>query len=1704
MSHRTKRSVGVGATLVACASFAIWLTPLSARQARTTVVSAAANAGATTTRLADGRWLVVGGEGAEARAWVWDPLTEIATAPATSLQVPRAWHTATMLADGTVLLAGGRNARGLAELPEIFDPATNTFALWPIAGTVGRASHTATLLTDGRVLVAGGARGGPGALETEIWDLRARTATPVPGSAIARSGHTATLMPDGRVLVAGGMALDGSAAGDAVLLDPVGGPQMQVPPKAERSPTTVTASIPEAGARDVALDAHLTLRLSAALNVASLSAETLKLAGPRGGVATRLVAAEDGRLVFVWPVEPLNENTTYVLTVSGLVDRNGAPVVPAWVPFTTKRDTEPAGHADAEDWIPDPAGGWRTNRPESPWRTLKPLEAPPGVTALSGQVLRLNGEPLADVRLEIEHHAAHTDRTGRFLVRLDGMGTSHIELWIDGHPASRPGATYGTYEVGVNIQGGRTNVLPYTIWMTKLDTAHAVTIPSPTVADMRVTTPLIPGLELRIPAGAVIRDHDGKPITTLGMTPVPLDRPPFPLPADVRVPVYFTIQPGGAYVYVSGTPARRGARLIYPNGFHLPPATVFDFWQYNPDGAGWWVYGHGQVTPDGQQVVPNPGVEIYEFTGAMAGPPGLGPSNGPPPGGNNKDGDPVDLYTGLFVLQKTDLTVADVAPVALTRTYRPADARSRAFGIGATHPYDQFLVGDTFPYTYLDLVLADGGRVHYDRTSEGTGYQDAVYQHVQTPTDWFQSTITWNGTGWTLTKPDGTVLTFRDGFNATRPQQAALTGIQDRYGNLITLTRDPDANLTQIRTPNGRFITLTYDPSYRITQAQDNIGRTVGYTYDTSGRLWKVTDPENGVTEYAYDGAHRVTRIKDPRGIIYLMNQYDGQDRVTRQVLADGGAYQFAYSVDGQGNAVTEGTNPRGYVTRTTFNAAGYAIARVEAVGTTVERTTTTTREAGTNFVTSVLDGLNRRTDYTYDGHGHVATVTRLAGTADAVTTHATYEPRFFQMATLTDPLQHVWTWTYDGQGRLTGLTDPVSHHTTVVLNAAGQVASVTDPLSHQWQFTYTDGDLTATTNPLTFTTTRFIDGAGRAVATTDPLGRMTRTTFDGLNRATQVIDPLNGPTAFSYDPNSNLQALTDARTHTTSYTYDLMDRVATRRDPLPATATYEYDPNNNLTQRTDRKGQITRYAYDPLDRLAQVTFADASTITYTYDAGDRLLQLVDSANGTITRTYDGLDRLTSETTAEGTITYTYDDDNRRATMTVAGQSPVSYGYDDAHRLLSITQGPSVVAFTYDDANRRSTLTYPNGIVATYGYDDANQLTSLTYTLGPTALGDLTYTYDAAGQRTSVGGSWARTGLPTAVASATYDAANRIVTWDGSGFSYDPNGNLASDGLTSYSWNARNQLSALSGGTSASFAYDSLGRRRSKSIGGATTNFLHDARNIVQELTSGGTPAANLLTGRGIDETFTRTDGSGTSTLLTDVLDSVLEIADASGTLQTHYTFEPFGTTTTSGAASTNAQAFTGRENDGTGLYFYRARYYSPQLQRFVSEDPLGLLADINVYRYVGDAPTQLTDPLGLQALNRSPVPVWGKPEHGEKPVCIPPGGYYPDPLDGISVPSTNPDSVYKIPDHTGVIIEPVGNQGWPVTVFPPPTAGGEAPVTIFIPPVPGIPGTTFPGYGWVPWPRMLRDHPDWQPLHDAPPPTPPGGRKDPPKCPGQ
>jgi RHS repeat-associated protein len=108
---------------------------------------------------------------------------------------------------------------------------------------------------------------------------------------------------------------------------------------------------------------------------------------------------------------------------------------------------------------------------------------------------------------------------------------------------------------------------------------------------------------------------------------------------------------------------------------------------------------------------------------------------------------------------------------------------------------------------------------------------------------------------------------------------------------------------------------------------------------------------------------------------------------------------------------------------------------------------------------------------------------------------------------------------------------------------------------------------------------------------------------------------------------------------------------------------------------------------------------------------------------------------------------------------------------------------------------------------------------------------------------------------------------------------------------------------------------------------------------------------------------------------LKDALGSTVALVDSSGNMQASYTYDPYGGTSVTGTGDGNEFQYTGRENEGNGLYFYRARYYSPLLGRFVSEDPLGFAGgDVNAYRYVLDTPTILNDPSGRHWRDWVPV----------------------------------------------------------------------------------------------------------------------------------
>ncbi|MGW2055007.1 RHS repeat-associated core domain-containing protein [Streptomyces sp. NPDC001840] len=1209
---------------------------------------------------------------------------------------------------------------------------------------------------------------------------------------------------------------------------------------------------------------------------------------------------------------------------------------------------------------------WITARGDAP-KAPPALRAPPRSTALTGHVLKLDGKPLAGVTVSVGSTSGRTDGRGRFL--LAGISAEATTLVVDGASANTEQRQYGRFDIRIHPEAGRAVDLGFPVWMTPLDTKHTVGFAAPAKTDVVLKTPKIPGLEVRIPKGSVVRDEKGKPVTELGITAIPIDRPPFPLPQNSVVPVFFTVQPGGTYVFP------KGAQIVYPNYTREAPGTEVEFMDYDPKKKGWYVYGHGKVSQDGRQVVPDAKTRVWAFHGAMFNTSDLPPwlTSWLKDSLDWLSGDPVELSTGMLTDSRTDLAVSDpLGSAEVTRTYWQGDTYKRAFGIGRDLIYNSFLHSER-PWQEVDLYLPGGAKVHYTRTSPGTGWNDAVFEPLDTPGE-FRGTKIVGGNGrWELR--------FRDGSVWTYPQYAALQQIRDRHGNTIKISRldGNKGDITQVTTPGGRWVSFTYDTQHRVVGARDNIGRTTGYTYDSAGRLETVTDPAGKVSRYTYDGtSNRIKTAVDARGITYMSNTFDADGRVREQTLTEGAKYTFDYTKTGSGaGRVTAAsvTQPGGAVRRVEFDADGYGTSDTQAYGSSLARRTVYQR-GSYHRIDAVTDPYGRRTELSYDGNGYVTSAKELAGTAQARSSGtAVYDGPYDQPTSVTDPLGNTTAFAYDSAGDLMTVTDPEDRETAFTYTPDGQVETVTDASGAVTEYAYEHGELTAVTDAEGRTAGQFLDAAGRPVVMTDQAGARTTVTYDALNQALKTTDPLGQSTVLAYDDNGNLTGLTDARNNTTTWAYDNADRPKSATDPLGAQALFGYDAAGRVAKVTSRTGEVGTAEYDLLGRATIAKYGvnlagqAESTTTYAYDAVDLPRTVTDTVAGTQSFTYDAYDRTKTVTGPTGTVGYDYDAADRRTEMTAVGTT-TRYGYDTSSILTSVTTGSQAVTFGLDAVGREKTASLPGGFTRTTGYDRTGVTTVIAYTRGGAGVGDLTYTRDERGLQTGLSGSLASVALPAAESGAVFGKDNRVTTFNGRSFTYDAEGQLTSDGKRTYDWNARGELTGLieTGGRASGFAYDPLGTRTSTTLGGTTRKFLTDGSNPLAEQSGTGATTATVAAS-GLDEYLTRTENGQTQVYLTDALGTVVGLANPDGTVATRYTYDPYGQPTASGAASSNPYTFTGRENDGTGLLYYRNRYYDPETGRFISQDPIGLAGGPNLYQYALSSPTTYTDPSGNNPL---------------------------------------------------------------------------------------------------------------------------------------
>lgn len=1218
---------------------------------------------------------------------------------------------------------------------------------------------------------------------------------------------------------------------------------------------------------------------------------------------------------------------------------------------------------------------------------------PSGITALAGRVLDTETNPIPGVTLRVgglqSAITAVTDAGGNFLMLDPPLGDQL--LLIDGQTASDEITKYPTIPHNITIVEGIVNRLPFQPFLHAQKNVNFTAI-NP-VGETIVTDPDLPGVVLRIPAGVQIIGWDGQPNTRVSMRAVPVDRLPIPPPPvqglTGTVYMFYFGKVGG------GTPTEP-IPFSVPNDAGLEPGEQAELWYFDespiPGEApnDWRLAGLGTVSADGTTLTTDPGVGIPRFCcGAAVWGIRLAKRYDQLAGATSQlqqavfGGDPVDLSTGVFMFSVSDLVVPGRIPLVIERTYRSGDAVIGGFGRGTWMSYNDVLA-QTAP-DVLTYVYRGRARTPFFRQFDGS------YATGTVPA--------FRGTRITIDPLTGArVMRHRDGtvfeFDAT----GLMVAIRDANANQISIGRTGGLQSDRITDPAGRLVSVTKSFD-RVTSVTDPAGRMVRYEYDGAARLTRVIQADGSVTQYGYDSLHRMTSITDGRGVTYLRNTYDVNSRVCQQEQADGGKYTFYYVTGDRlgmpdANVVPEIANtgrttmppcsappttgnvvatvlvdPMERATTYRFDASGWLTSVIDTLG----RATEITREYYSKQLWSIRDSLGRTTYFRHDGLGNLKTLVDPALNIREFE----YERAFSRLTKATDPLGNVTTLEYDGRGNLTAITDPEQNlkpeaqrlKTTIARDAFGQASSITDVLGGVTTFTYdANGSMTAISDPLGHTVARSYDAISRPVKQIDARGRATTLRYDGLSRIVQIDDALQGTTGLTYDANGNVIAVRDARGNTVTLSYDVMDHLVARADALGRAETFTYDLNGNRIQSTNRKSQTTSYEYDSVNRRTRAVYADGSSVQFTFDAADRLVHVNDAVGGEILNRYDTLDRLIATTSDVGVVQYTYDKLGRRTTTIASGIGTVAYGYDANSRLRQVTNAGQSVTLTYDALNRRSSLTLPNGVSTEYRYDAASRVNELAYRNSSGTIGNLTYQYDAAGNRRGVGGSLARTLLPDAVASASYDSANRQLQFGSRAMTYDLAGNVTSiaegAGVTSLTWDARERLANLTTpGTQAAFSYDAFGRRHAKQINGTLTRTLHDGLTPVLDLS--GTPQT-YLTGRGIDEPWARNNAEF---YLADAIGSILGITDAAGALTTQYIYDPFGRGQVEGSSpSSNAFQFTARENDGTGLYNYRARYYSPDTGRFVSEDPIGLLAgDTNYYAYVGNRPTRFVDPLGLE-----------------------------------------------------------------------------------------------------------------------------------------
>ncbi len=757
---------------------------------------------------------------------------------------------------------------------------------------------------------------------------------------------------------------------------------------------------------------------------------------------------------------------------------------------------------------------------------------------------------------------------------------------------------------------------------------------------------------------------------------------------------------------------------------------------------------------------------------------------------------------------------------------------------------------------------------------------------------------------------------------------------------------------------------------------------TTTMQYDSFGNITSVTDPESNTVTFTYSSGYSYAYLTETSVTV-------GSETITTKMTYD--YYRGWVTSRQEPEGVDAGS---GYDTLYTHDLLG-RLTKVEfpLLSGQSQRSYSEIVYDETNRTVTTIDQLRHYVVEQYDKLGRLTSTKWYTGTYGSGTLYATQS----------------YTYRYDD--RMSTMTDPGNDQTTQTYDFLGRTTQITLPDSSSVSYSYDD-----TNNKVTFTNGRGYD----TIYWLDWLSRLTKVEEEYATDTFAV-------TTYNYNEIGQLTSFTDAESHTTTYTYSSLFGLTKRAFPNSEYEEYEYDDVGNIISFTDANGNEISSTYDSLCRLTEIEYADQSTVSFTYDLNSNRTKMEDDAPNTdddVEYTYDKWNRLLTETRSISTSTYTisheYDVANRLTKLTYPDNMQILYSYDDLNRTTEIKRyvdgsNDEILLdnVQYDTESLLTQFDYGNDLRATFSYDSRDRPLTIDIKNGETAYLDLDYTHDYNNNITQLVNGWRDTSSTwhSDTETYSYDGLDRLTSasctlWSHI-YSHDKVGNrTAKDGVT-YTINTLNEVTGLSDGTS--FTYDSNGNRTGKTKGtdtwvytydyanrltkveknsealgeyvydgdgkriqviedGVATICIYSGLNIIYE--ENATGAATYVFGpTGVLAKKTMINGkSNTFYYHSDHLGSTRLVTDSNKNIVSDVTYLPFGEINTK--EGLEHYLFNGKEQDSTGLYYYGARYYDPELGRFITRDLLtGKRVNpqsLNRYTYCLNNPVKLIDPAGL------------------------------------------------------------------------------------------------------------------------------------------